>query len=62
MRTTFILILAIVTAGLACDLRVCAPDLVSYHEARCAAGDDYGCRSLAACDATACADLPGCEP
>lgn len=43
-----------------CDLRVCAPDLVSYHEARCAAGVEYGCRSLAVCDAAACDALPGC--
>lgn len=49
-------------AGLTgCELTACSPELLSYHEARCAAGDDYGCRSLMACDAAACANLPGCE-
>ena len=46
--------------GAGCDLTACAPELMGYHEARCAAGDDYGCRSLAVCDAAACDALPGC--
>lgn len=46
--------------GAGCDLTACAPELMGYHEARCAAGDDYGCHSLAVCDAAACAALPGC--
>lgn len=46
--------------GAGCDLTACAPELMGYHEARCAAGDDYGCHSLAVCDAAACDALPGC--